>query len=150
MKIRLANADDSGQIAAAVNALIRELGGNALPAAEAQAMCDRVIAGEADGAIIIADDGDQLVGVCTVSFQDAIRTLGRYAIIQEMYIAPAHRNGGLGGELVDAAAKEAANRGCEVVELGAPPEGKDAQRFYERIGFTYVGPRLRRVLNSDG
>jgi len=147
MKIRLGIADDAGQVATAINDLILELGGAALPLAEAEAMSARVISGDVDGAIIVADDGDQLVGVCTISFQDSIRTLGRYAIIQEMYISPEHRNGGLGAELVDAAANEAASRGCNIVELSTPPDGANAERFYERIGFTHVGRRLRRVLN---
>ena len=148
LNIRLANVEDAGQIAASINALILELGGGALPVAEAQAMCDRVISGEADGAIVIADDGDRVVGVCTVSFQDAIRTMGKYAIIQEMYIDAAHRNGGLGAQLVDAVSAEAASHGCRIVELGTPPGGANAERFYERIGFSHVGRRLRRVLNS--
>jgi len=148
MNIRLAIENDAGQIATAINDLILELGGAALPQAEAEAMSARVISGDVDGVIIVADDGDHLVGVCTVSFQDAIRTLGSYAIIQEMYIAPEHRNGGLGAQLVDAVEDEAANRGCKIVELGTPPDGANAERFYERIGFTHVGRRLRRVLNS--
>ena len=146
MNIRFANTDDAEQIVKAINDLIMELGGATLPLAEAEAMCERVIAGDLDGAIVVANDGDQLVGVCTVSFQAAIRTLGKYAIIQEMYVAPEHRNGGLGAQLVDAAAEEAVNRECKIVELGTSP---DAERFYERIGFTQVGRRLRRELDSS-
>ncbi|NQW16956.1 MAG: GNAT family N-acetyltransferase [Chloroflexi bacterium] len=150
MNIRLAKPSDAGEIAKSVNRLILELGGTVLPLSEAEKMCARVISCDADGAVVVADDGDQLAGICTISFQRAIRTLGKYAIIQEMYIGPEHRNDGLGSRLVEAAVSEAARHGCKVVELGAPPDGEDAERFYGRVGFTGVGQRLRRVISSSG
>ena len=87
---------------------------------------------------------DEVPGaVCTVSFAHAMRSLGRYAIIQEMYVVPELRGSGIGKEMLAAALAAATERGAAFVELGTPLHGTRQVQFYERSGFTSVGERLR-------
>ena len=83
------------------------------------------------------------VAVCTVSFVDALRSVGRYGIIQEMYVEPDRRSGGAGMAVLQFALEHAVARGCRMVELGTPYHGERQIRFYQRSGFTEVGARLR-------
>lgn len=84
--------------------------------------------------MIVAEQDDELVGVCTLTFQPSIRTLGNYATIQEMYVAP----------MVRSAKTIAADSGCPMVELSTPPNGERAEIFYRNVGFTQVVVRMRR------
>ena len=77
----------------------------------------------------------RFVAVCTVSFVDALRTAGRYAIIQEMYVDPGVRSSGVGIEVLWFALDHAISRGCAMVELGTPFHGDRQIQFYQRAGF---------------
>jgi GNAT superfamily N-acetyltransferase len=102
------------------------------------------INGELKGAVIVAEQDDELVGVCTLTFQPSIRTLGNYATIQEMYVAPMVRSAKIGAELIESAKTIAADSGCPMVELSTPPNGERAEIFYRNVGFTQVVVRMRR------
>ena len=143
MNIRIADTDDAEQVVTLVNDLIREMGGMPLVAPDAISMCRKIASGEAKGTVVIAENSSGIIGICTMSYQDAIRTLGRYAIIQEMYVAPEHRSAEVGAKLIDRSVAEATANGCSVIEVGAPPSGDRAQQFYGRLGFVHAGPRLR-------
>jgi ribosomal protein S18 acetylase RimI-like enzyme len=92
--------------------------------------------------IVASNDGD-LVGVCTLTYQSSIRTLGKYAIIQEMYVAPKSRSAKLGEQLISKAKSLAENAGYPMIELSTPPDGERAESFYRNLGFTQVGVRMR-------
>jgi ribosomal protein S18 acetylase RimI-like enzyme len=92
---------------------------------------------------MLTGPADSPDAVCTVSFVHAMRSLGRYAIIQEMYVVPERRSSGIGKELLEAALAAAIERGAAFVELGTPLHGTRQVQFYERSGFTSVGERLR-------
>ena len=83
------------------------------------------------------------VAVCTVSYLTALRTQGRYAIIQEMYVNPDARSTGIGMAVLQFGLAHAAAHGCHTVELGTPYSGQRQIEFYRRAGFTEVGARLR-------
>ena len=78
-----------------------------------------------------------------MSFVEALRSRGRYAIVQEMFVEPALRGSGIGASLLHFALDEAAASGCRFVELGTPLGGARPIAFYEREGFARVGERLR-------
>ena len=91
----------------------------------------------------MGEDGDDLVAVCTVSFLQALRTRGRYAVIQEMFVEPGYRSTGVGMDVLKFALDHAVANGCGTVELGTPYHGERQIQFYSRAGFTEVGARLR-------
>ncbi len=143
MDLKIAGDEDAADVVEAVNRLIIELGGDSLDTNQSENAASHIIGNPELGFIMIARDKGTLVGLATVSYQSAIRTLGRYAIVQEMFVAPDHRDSGLGGRLLERAIQVASENGCRVVELGTPPNGERQESFYRRHGFTDVGMRLR-------
>ena len=143
MDIRNASPGESAQVIVLLNDLIVELGGDPLSVERAVATVDSFISGELSGEIIVAADGDDLVGVCTLTYQPSIRTLGIYGIIQEMYVKPEFRSNALGEGMIEKALSTAEQAGCLIVELSTPPDGKRAESFYRRLGFGQVGVRMR-------
>lgn len=142
--IRLANAQDRDAAIELVRRLLTELGGT--PArAEAMAPVFGQLADDGpSGFIVLAEqEAGTFTAVCTVSFVDALRSVGRYAIIQEMYVDPSVRSAGVGMEVLRFALDHAVSRGCAMVELGTPFHGERQLQFYQRAGFTNVGARLR-------
>ncbi len=148
VNVRLAQPADRAPAVELVRRLLAELGGTPPPAADIAPVFDGLAAGRGDGFIVIAEDemaedAGGLIAVCTVSFLTALRSRGRYAIIQEMFVEPAARSGGTGGAVLRFALQHAAASGCSLVELGTPFDGSRQIEFYRRAGFTEVGARLR-------
>ena len=141
--VRLASPTDRDAALALVCGLLTELGGTPPSPADLAPVYDRLIANNGDGFIALGEDGGALVAVCTVSYLQALRTRGRYAIIQEMFVEPHARSAGVGMDVLRFALEHAAANGCDTVELGTPYHGERQIQFYRRAGFTEVGARLR-------
>lgn len=60
---------------------------------------------------------------------------GMTAEIDELFVAPAHRNLGLGGLMLSRAEAEFRARGCTNVSLQLGRHNESARRFYRRHGF---------------
>ena len=141
--IKLATARDRDAAIDLVRRLLTELGGTPAPAEAMAAVFHRFVDDGPSGFVALAEDDGAFVAVCTVSFVDALRSVGRYAIIQEMYVDPGVRSAGVGMEVLRFALDHAVARGCAMVELGTPYHGERQIQFYQRAGFTNVGARLR-------
>ena len=140
---RLASADDRDTALGLVRALLIELGGQPPPADDLFPVFDRLVTDIDAGFIVVGESASGVVSVCTVSFLDAIRTRGRYAIIQEMFVEPEWRSSGVGMEVLQFTLNHAVAHGCQTVELGTPFHGDRQIQFYRRAGFAEVGARLR-------
>ena len=143
INVRLATANDRDAALRLVSGLLAELGGVPPPADEMAPVFDDLVSGAAGFIAIGTDDAGAAVAVCTVSFVTALRTRGRYAIIQEMFVVPDARSSGIGMAVLRFALEHAAASGCAIVELGTPANGHRQIAFYRRAGFTEVGARLR-------
>lgn len=143
INVRLATANDRDAALRLVSGLLAELGGVPPPADEMAPVFDDLVSGAAGFIAIGTDDAGAAVAVCTVSFVTALRTRGRYAIIQEMFVVPDARSSGVGMAVLRFALAHAAANGCGTVELGTPYDGERQIAFYRRAGFTEVGARLR-------
>ena len=141
--IRLATAQDRDAAIDLVRRLLLELGGSPVPAETMEPVFSRFVDDGPSGFIVLGEHEDRCVAVCTVSYVDALRSVGRYAIIQEMYVDPSARSSGVGLEVLRFALDHAVARGCAMVELGTPFHGERQIQFYHRAGFTNVGARLR-------
>ena len=143
MNVRLATTSDCTVVLDLVSKLLVELGGGALQAAKATPVFHDLMTREDAGFVVLGETDHAASAVCTVSFLQALRSHGRYAIIQEMYVAPKERNTGMGTSVLRFALDHAIAVGCCFVELGTPTAGQRQIQFYERSGFVSVGARLR-------
>lgn len=141
--VRLATAQDLDAAVDLVRRLLFELGGTPAPAEVMERIFSRFVDDGPAGFVVLGEHEDHFVAVCTVSYVDALRSVGRYAIIQEMYVDPSARSSGVGMEVLRFALDHAVARGCAMVELGTPFHGERQIQFYQRASFTDVGARLR-------
>ena len=84
--------------------------------------------------------GDPAVGCGVVTLRPNVWYDGQVAILDELYVVPARRGDGLGSALIDLVVATCRERGVELVEINVDESDVDAQRFYERHGFSWVEP----------
>ncbi len=91
------------------------------------------------------DEHADVIGLLTLAESFAIYANGSYGIINEMYVSPAHRGVGVGAMLLDAAKEFGRKKGWARIEVTAPesPRWVRTQRFYEKQGFVFTGPKLK-------
>jgi GNAT superfamily N-acetyltransferase len=149
--VRPAGDGDAAAVAAAVEALLVELGGRRPPRAELETEIRAVLADPGIGALLVADAEGRIVGVLSASWQRALHVPGRYATIQDLWTDPDWRGRGVGAGLVDELADLCGAQGVARIEVGLPRESFDAIRateaFYLGNGFEQLGPRMRRLLS---
>ncbi len=142
LQVRLAIPEDRDEALRLVRCLLVELGGNPAPALELHGVFDVLVKGDT-GFVVVGEVNGAVRAVCTASFQQALRTAGRYCILQEMYVEPESRGSGVGRAVLEFVLRHAVARGCQVVELGTPRVGDRQIGFYESAGFENVGARMR-------
>jgi GNAT superfamily N-acetyltransferase len=97
----------------------------------------RLLAGDVTLAIIA---GTPPVAVALVTLRPNVWYDGQVALLDELYVAPARRNQGIGTAVIRELLAVAQARGVELVEINVDEGDVDARRFYERHGFTAIGP----------
>ncbi|NQX33637.1 GNAT family N-acetyltransferase [Herbiconiux sp. VKM Ac-2851] len=81
------------------------------------------------------DTGGAPLGLALVTWHPNVWYDGPVALVDELYVVPARRGGGVGGALLAAVVDEAERVGAGAIELGADEPDVDALRFYRRHGF---------------
>ena len=81
-----------------------------------------IVADDEKGAILIAEEDGQVVGVITLSYPVAIRCAGIYTCIEEFIVSQKMRGRGVGGQLIEAAIAEATTKGCQEIQVNRPSE----------------------------
>ncbi|MGH3386947.1 MAG: GNAT family N-acetyltransferase [Nocardioidaceae bacterium] len=95
--------------------------------------------------LVVADRDGAVVGTLQLTFLLGLsRTGATRAQIEGVRIAAAERGSGLGTQLITWAVEEARRSGAQLVQLTSDATRKDAQRFYQQLGFqpTHVGFKL--------
>lgn len=93
-------------------------------------------------------DGDALAGTVGLMRQRRTKSAHR-AVIWGMYVAPAHREHGLGARLLDAAIGHARTLpGVTWIDLDVTTAAPAARRLYERAGFQVWGTRPDALRNE--
>jgi GNAT superfamily N-acetyltransferase len=93
----------------------------------------RVSASESS-TVIVAREGERVVGVCTVYLDIESVRFGRRAWVEDLMVDSERRSRGVGKRLLDAAKNWARERGASHLELDSGEARVDAHRFYEREG----------------
>jgi GNAT superfamily N-acetyltransferase len=149
-RVRAASSDDARAVAAAIEALLIELGGERPATAELEGAARELAEGRAAGALLVAEADGEIVGVLAASWQHAIHVPGRYGTIQDLWVDPGWRSRAVGRDLIEALATLAGELGIERLEVGLPQPSFAAieatERFYLGNGFSHLGPRMRRLL----
>jgi GNAT superfamily N-acetyltransferase len=65
-----------------------------------------------------------------------MQTLAVLRYLAELYVTPARRGHGLGRALMEAALREARNRGADTMEIGVDEPDLVARHLYESLGFS--------------
>jgi len=148
--VRRAGAEDLSAAAGAVAELLVELGGNPPPIEAMQAAARELIETPDAGLLLLAEQDGELVGVLAASFQLAIHTAGRYALLQDLWVKPACRSGSIGRQMLQALCAHSRAHGLPRVEVGLPsddfPRMEATRGFYLKNGFRPLGPRMRLTL----
>lgn len=71
---------------------------------------------------------------------------GPVAMLEELYVAPGHRNAGIGTALIQSALTEVLARGAGEMQINVDEVDADARRFYQRHGFTNIEAGSRMLL----
>jgi GNAT superfamily N-acetyltransferase len=149
-RVRAATHEDLAAVVAAVGDLLVELGGTPPAAAAMEEVVRELIDDPEAGALLVAQAGEELVGLLGASWQSAIHVPGRYALIQDLWVRPSWRGRSVGGELLAALFALARERRMARVEVGLPRERfagiRATEAFYLGNGFESLGARMRRLL----
>src|SRR5262245_35345551 len=87
------------------------------------------------GRVLIARSGGEVVGAAVLSFVWTLEHGGASTWLDELYVHPAHRRGGIGRALVAAAVGVAEAAGCRALDLEVQEGHEEASRLYESLGF---------------
>ena len=136
--LRRASAADAPAIRCMIQALIVHSGNPPATPAPAEELARHMSGPHPDIEGVIAERGNEAVGM--VLFFPWLSTWrGRLNLyIQDLYVEPSERGGGLGRRLLAAAAKEGRKRGCKGLLLAVEISNEDAARFYTRLGFQRI------------
>lgn len=145
--MRLATVADAPGLAALVGALLIEIMAaidepafRVDPAATERRLREALAADRYRVLLAETVPGD-LIGFVALLEGFALYTEGSFGLIPEFYVAPDHRGGGVGHQLLAAAVAHGRQRGWSRLEVTTPPlpAFKRTLAFYEREGFSVSG-----------
>lgn len=91
------------------------------------------------GAVLVARQGDQIVGMVNLLFTISTALGERVALLEDMVVIPAVRGAGVGRRLLSEAIAFAREQGCKRITLLTDRGNESAQGFYARQGFVLSG-----------
>jgi GNAT superfamily N-acetyltransferase len=80
--------------------------------------------------------GEPAVAVALVTLRPNVWYEGHVALLDELYVVPERRGQGIGSAVIELLLSLARERGVALVEINVDEGDVDAQRFYERHGFS--------------
>ena len=106
------------------------------PTPEPSALAERIrqLLKDGDTLVLLAGDGPD--GLAVLRFRAAIWSTGLECYLAELYVTPARRGQGLGRALMEAALREARERGADTMDIGVDEPDLAARHLYESLGFT--------------
>ena len=99
-------------------------------------------------AALIAERQGAPVGFALYTFNYSVWTAARGIFIEDIWVVPEQRRGGVARELMVALAKECVARGYKRIDLNVL-DWNPARGFYERIGFKWIRNWLPYRLSGE-
>ena len=97
----------------------------------------QLLAGEHTWAILVDSPS---VAVALVTLRPNVWYEGPVALLDELYVVPTRRGRGIGSTVIELLEATAIERGVGLIEINVDEGDVDAQRFYERHGFSGTEP----------
>ncbi|ETX30767.1 GNAT family N-acetyltransferase [Roseivivax isoporae] len=132
--LHLAGVDDAERILPMVAAFHREQGYDTDAEHHARALAP-LLDGSPHGAAWLIGPRKAPVGYVVITFGWSVEYGGLDAIVDELYVRPAVRGRGMGGDALDGIAKALREAGVRALHLEVDREDERAVRFYGRAKF---------------
>lgn len=102
------------------------------------------------GRVFLIESGGDVAGYVAFTLGFTLQYEGRDAFIDDLYLRPAYRDRGLGGDTLAALEVEAAAMGARAIHLEVADSNPRAKALYRRHGFEPHASRLmtRRLSGS--
>lgn len=100
------------------------------------------------GAIAVANDGEECVGMVVLLYTVSTALGGRVGLLEDMVVSTSARGRGIGDGLLSYVLRIAEEEGCKRVTLLTDDDNVRAHRFYERAGFSRSAMIPFRILVS--
>jgi GNAT superfamily N-acetyltransferase len=130
---RLASPDEAAEVARLLHDFNVEFD-TPTPDVEVLAARLRVLLAGEDTFAILA--GSPAVAVALVTLRPNVWYEGLVALLDELYVEPELRGRGIGSAMIGLLLDTAVARGIDLIEINVDEADVDAQRFYERHGFS--------------
>lgn len=134
---RLADLGDAAEVGRLLHDFNTEFD---TPSPGAEVLSDRLtthLAGESMFAIVA---GRPAFAVALVSVRPNVWYSGRVGLLDELYVEPDRRSEGTGSAILDLLHRHALTLGIDAIEINVDEGDVDAQRFYERNGYSSTEP----------
>lgn len=102
---------------------------------ESRANLARLLEEPGLGRVFVMHQDGRVVGYLVLTFGFSLELGGRDGLVDELYVAPAHRGRGLGSRALDAAEAACREEGIRAVHLVVERYKDGAQALYRRMGF---------------
>ena len=99
----------------------------------------REIIGDPLVRIGVFDDGQEILGMVSISVHSTLHHFGKVAVIDEMVVHEKARMKGVGKELMNWAKRQAKQQGIDTIELHSDELRTSAHEFYKSLGFEHKG-----------
>jgi ribosomal protein S18 acetylase RimI-like enzyme len=131
--IRRASPADARAVAGLLYDFQREF---SEPTPEVSALAERYEELLRNGHMTVLLAGSGPDGFAQLRFRPWVYSRGLHAYLEELYVVPSLRGGGLGRSLLEAAMETARAEGATHIELGTSEDDVAARALYESAGFT--------------
>jgi GNAT superfamily N-acetyltransferase len=132
--IEHATDNDAEIIATVLGEVEAYYGGSGQPP-KAQQVRDALFTARPAATVLLARDGDDVVGLASVSFLWPAAGADTSLFLKELYVREPYRRQGVARELMKAVRQEAEAAGCSRVEWHADTDNPPALDLYKALGF---------------
>jgi len=100
----------------------------------------------ADAVLLVAAMQGEIVGMCTLQPLISTAEGGVVGLVEDLIVAEAFRNMGVGSKLLAAIEKKARQRGMSRLQLLTDQDNRQADAFYGRVGWKVTHLNVRRKI----
>lgn len=128
----------------------RDYGSHLLPEANRTRIREAVVRHAVTDSLLVARVDGELAGIVMFSVESGSYEQDvRRGIVENLFVAPAHRRETVGEQLLEAAEAALAERDVDVVALEAMVENESARSFYTELGYEPHRIEFEKALESD-